>query len=1091
MIDPIKWAVDHSRITLLTLAFLLIAGGLAYRDIPKEAAPDISIPVGYVLLSLEGISPKDSERMLVKPMEQAVRDLEGLERLESSAHQGGGSVVAHFESSIDIDQALDDMREKVDDTISNLPDDTKRPKVMEVNLSLAPVMVLSLSGEVTERALLQYALQMQDQIESLEEVLEVNLRGNRDEVIEIIVDPLLIQSYDIELNKVISTIRNFNVIVAVGDIDTGSGRFSIELPSLLEDSKSILDLPLVVKGDRTIRVRDIATVRRGFRDYVTHARINGQKTLTLEVVKRTGRNIINTTEKVRAIIDEARKILPEQIRIDIRQDNSDGIRGMLNDLQNNIVTAVILMVVVLVATLGLRGGILVSASIPASFVCGILFLFIGGFTVSMVVLFALILSIGLLTDAAVVVAEYADRRVAEGMPVDKAYIQAAKRMSRPIITSNLTTLLAFFPLLLWPGTVGEFMFFLPTTLIAVLSSSLVVALIFLPALGSHFNRIVRMLLVAIATGGGFLAGTKIWTLLQPDNTLPGILSGAVLALALGALVYHLTRKIMVSPTTDHHVPGQTPPEPSWLQKIYGHLLQIVLHFPKATLGVAVLVFGLAYTAYIQFGHGIQFFPFVEPEQLNVEVYARGNLSIEEQDQLVQRVEQRLIAINDQKGDFDSIYTTSGQVESKSSSGSGLIGVIRLKLLDEMLRRKSADIRAEIVEATANISGVVIQVELPAAGPPIEKAIQVQLFSDNTALLENSFFRLRDVFARINGLVDIEDSGPKPGIDWVYNVDPLKIEQYQTSLSVVGSVLKMATSGMNISSIRPDNTDEEVDIVARLPATDRTLELLSSLRINTPVGLVPLNNFVNRAYRPSSDIITRENGVRVMEIGADVAPDLLADDLVKLIQQAVTELDFDPGLRIVYKGQEEEQNKAQDFLTRAFITATIGILLIMLIQFNSFMQALLVLSAVVMSTIGVLLAHLIIGKPFSIIMSGIGVIALAGIVVNNNIILIDTFNLIKRDTTDLKAALIRTGTERLRPVLLTSFTTALGLVPSAFQIQVDVINRVTSLGGASGQWWHQLSSSIFYGLLFSACLTLLLTPALIYLTERRKPHWQHG
>ena len=1087
--NPIDWAIQRSRVTLLTLIFLLVAGGIAYQQIPKEASPDISIPIGYVSMSLDGISPSDAERMLVKPMEQELKSLEGLDRLEGNAYQGGGSVVAHFDTSVDIDDALDDMREKVDNAISKLPEDAKRPEVSEVNLSLSPVLVISVSGDVTERSLLGITKRLQDELEALDEVLEVNLRGTRDEVVEIIVDPLLIQSYDLPLETVVATVRKHNRIVPAGALDTGSGRFSIELPSLLEEASAVENLPLVVYNERTIRLKDIATVRRTFKDFQNYARINGKPALTLEIVKRSGQNVIATIEKARVIIAAFEAALPEQISIDVRQDESKQIRIMLGDLQNNIITAIILMIVVLIAALGVRGGVLVSSAIPASFVCGILFLFVAGYTVNIVVLFSLILSVGILTDAAVVVTEYADRKMQQGSPKSTAYAEAARRMSLPIIASTLTTLLAFFPLLFWPDIVGEFMRFMPITMIAVLSASLAVALIFLPVLGTHFSAIVRMLMTLIAGGAGFGLGFALFgwlvTITPLMAKIPPPALGAMLALPAMIIAHLLGKRFIREPDSARDTPQRT--QPGLIARGYARVLGVALRFPRSILLLAIVTLVAAYMGYFRFGHGVQFFPDIEPEQINVKIYARGNIAIAEQDKLVRIVEDRILQISAEKGDFDSVYVASGKVKGRQDA-EDIIGIIRLDLKDETLRRPAREIRAEIAEKTRNIGGIVVQIQLPRGGPPINKAIQVQLISNNTEELEDAFYRLRRQVLKIDGLVDIEDSSPKPGIDWIFDIDTQKLEQYQTSPNTIGSVLQMATKGLKVGTMRPDNSDEELDIIARLPESHRTLSQINALRINTPAGLVPLNNFVNRDVRASSDVITREDTARVMTIGADLIPGVLADDKVQEIQSIIDTLDLPETIRIVFKGEEEKQNKSQTFLMQAFAVALFTILVVLLVQFNSFMQALLILSAIIMSTVGVLLGHLMIAKPFSIVMSGIGVIALAGIVVNNNIILIDTFNKVKNTSDTLKDALIQTGTERLRPVLLTTFTTALGLLPSVFEIQVNFIERSLSFGGASGQWWQQLSASIFYGLLFAALLTLLVTPASLYLIEKK--HWNN-
>ena len=481
-------ALDRSRTVLTALVMLLVAGMIAYRDMPKESDPDVNIPVIYVSMSLEGIAPEDAERLLLRPMEQELRLIEGVKEMRSTAYQGGGNVLLEFDAGFDADKAVDDVRNKVDIAKPELPDEADEPTVHEVNLSLFPVLIVGLSGDLPQRTLLALARRMRDRIETVGSVLEAKLTGDREEVVELVIDPLMLESYGLDAGDVTALIDRNNRLVAAGTLDTGQGRFAVKVPGLFETARDILDMPVKVNGDAVVRIRDVATLRRTFKDPDSRARIDGRPAVALEVSKRTGENIIETIEQVRAAVEAERRSWPPQVEITYSQDRSTEIRNMLTDLQNNLVSAVVLIMVVVVASLGLRSAGLVGLAIPGSFLIGILVLAGMGLTMNIVVLFSLILAVGEVVDGAIVLTEFADRKMTEGLGRREAYALAAQRMAWPIISSTATTLAVYIPLMFWPGVVGEFMKFIPLTVMATLAASLLMALVFVPALGATFGR---------------------------------------------------------------------------------------------------------------------------------------------------------------------------------------------------------------------------------------------------------------------------------------------------------------------------------------------------------------------------------------------------------------------------------------------------------------------------------------------------------------------------------------------------------------------------------------------------------------------------
>ncbi len=1023
-------AIERSRPILLILCLILVAGSISYVTIPKESDPDIAIPIIYVSISHEGISPEDAERLLIRPMESELQNIEGIKEMRSTAVEGRVSIVLEFDAGFNSDDALQDVREKVDIAKTELPEETDEPVVNEVNVALFPVLVVNLYGDVPERTLVETARDLRDQLELLPGVLEVDIAGDREDVVEVLIDPVRAENYRQSQESLVQFIARNNELVAAGTLDTGSGRFAIKVPGLFENVEDILSLPIMVSGESIVTFADVAVANRTFKDPTAFARLNGQSAVALEVTKRIGTNIIDTIAEVRRLVAQEKSRWPGDIQVVFSQDKSNDIRNMLYDLQNNVIAAVMLVMIVIVAVLGLRTAGLVGLAIPGSFLAGILLIALIGLTVNIVVLFSLIMAVGMLVDGAIVVVELADRKMAEGLSVKQAYAEASHRMAWPIIAATATTLAAFMPLLFWPGIVGEFMKYLPITLIATLTASLFMALIFVPTLGSLIGR------------------------RAPDS--------------------ERQREILVAAED-----GDLNLITGWTGR-YIRFLRLAIRYPKQVILLAVAILVSVYVGYGIFGKGIEFFPDVEPENALIQIRARGDLSIIERDRLVREVEARILDMTE----FASIYARSGS-QFRAEVSDDAVGLIQLELIDWKLRRPARQILAEIRQRTADLAGIVIEVQQQESGPPVGKPVQVQVSSRFPELLPPVVERIRGELDRIGGFVDVNDSRPIPGIEWKLLVDRAEASRFGTDITTVGGMVQLITNGVRVGSYRPNDTDDEVEIRVRYPVGDRSIEQLDRLRIPTERGAVPISNFVTRLARPKVGTIKRSDGQRVITVEADVEEGILPDDKVRQIREWLSQAEFDPSINFTFKGEDQEQRESEEFLLKAFGTALFVMAIILVTQFNSFYQALLILSAVFFSTIGVLLGLLITNQPFGIVMSGVGVIALAGIVVNNNIVLIDTYNRQRKKGQGPFESVLRTGALRLRPVLLTTVTTILGLLPMVLGVNIDFIGREITVGGPSTQWWTQLATAIAGGLAFATLLTLVMTPCLLLLGERRK------
>ena len=1021
--DIVKLAIRNARLTLSVLAFLIIAGALAYRAVPKEAEPDVAIPVIYVSLVYQGISPEDSERLLLRPVETQLKSLKGLKEMKSAAYQGGGYVLVEFDPSTDLSDALIDVRNKVQDAKRDIPQGAEEPTVNEVNISEFPVLVITLSGDVPERVLTAAAKSLRDKIEEVPGVLEGTIQGMREELVEAIIDPVKLTSYGLRLEQLIQGIGASNSLVAAGALEGSEGKYAIKVPALIETPEDVANLPVVANNNAVVRVRDLATVRSTFKDAETITRLDGKPAIAIEVKKRIGANIVETIEGAKAVADEFVKTAPSGMEVDYTQDKSVFVNQLLNDLQNHVLIAVILVFVVILYALSGRASLLIGLAIPSSFLMGILLLALMGYTINMIVLFSLILAVGMLVDDAIIVTEYAERRMSEGAPKEVAFEEAAKRMAGPVIAATMTRIAAFSPLLFWPGIIGDFMKYLPITLIVTLAASMAYALIFAPTLGALFAK-------------------------APE-----------------------------------HPEGHGP------DGVYMAVVKKAVHYPVTALMLTVGLLGGGLWAYINYGNGVEFFPTVEPDYGLLYVHARGNLSLEEMDAATREAESRLLGWPGVK----SVYTRAGK-----SRGGGqdipedVIGVIQYEFVDWRERKSAHEILDDLRVTMAGIPGVDVEVRVPDAGPPTGKPIQVELSAANPEGLNDYAAKVAAAVRKVPGVIDLTDGLPPPGIDWALEVDRSKAAQYGVSPMAVGTVVQLVTTGLKLTDYRPAGADDAVDIRLRLPEDRRTLAALDQLRIETAQGSVPISNFVSRKPEMTVGILNRIDAKRTITVQGNVASGFQVAAVQADVAKVVGEM-AQPGIEWKLGGSSEDSAEAGAFLVNAFGAAMFLIFIVLLAQFNKFTSVILVLTCVVMAVIGALLGMLATGQAFVIVMSGIGMIALAGVVVNNNIVLIDTYDRLRDEGWEKYDAVLETCRQRARPVVLTALSAILGVLPIAFGLGLEIFHQETTINAPSTQWWIALSSAIVFGLSFATVLTLIVTPSMLMVFTRdtrpvRKRGW---
>jgi len=1014
----ISAALSRSRMVISGLVVLFIVGSVSYVNIPKEAEPEITFPFIFISMTLEGVSPGDAERLLIRPVEEQMQSLAGVKEITATGFQGGASVVMEFDIETDLQDALADTRAAMDIARPELPVDADEPSVREFSSSGFPIMSLTVSGLVPERTLLQLSRELRDRIAGVGNVLESNLSGIREEQVEIIIDPLAVEHYGLNNTELFQLFSRSNRLVAAGSLDTGQGRFAVTLPGLFEDLEDILTLPVKADANGTVRFSDIGEVRRTFKDATTLVRVNGNPAVTIDVTNRRGTNIFNTAQQVRAAVDRETQNWPETVAVRFISDRSSNVKDQLDSIVNGVVLAIFLVMTLCMAMMGVRSGLLVGLSIPGAFLTGIFMMYLLGLSINFVAIFGLILSVGLLVDGAIVVVENADRRIAAGQKPSNAYGDAAKRMAWPIITSTGTTIAAFVPLLMWPGMVGQWMGLLPFTVILVLLASLVMALIFVPTVGAATRR--------------------------EDNGTENIVNDADLV-------------------NIENVTGAT--------ALYVAILKKTLHHPGKVIGGTFALLFIVPIIFFNVGPGFTLNPTEEPRQAMLNIKALGNLSIEEQDELVAEVERRILPMPD----FANVYVKTGKAPGNSRVDADVIGEIRLIFKPWGERRSADEIITAVNQNTADIAGIRIEAK-KQLHMSREVAIEMILSSKNTGLLMDSASRVRSIYQNMGGLINVDDTLPLPGIEWQLEVDRSEAAKYGADVTLVGESIRLITNGLRLGTYRPDDSEDEIDIVVRYPDNYRTVRQLDDIRIETQRGLIPISNFVFRKPIQKVAEVKRTDSRRTVTFTAGVEPGLLSGDKVKELKTELAKLDLDRSIDVTFKGEELDAQESSNFLFTAFSLSMFLMAMILLAEFNSFYSVALILSSVILSTIGVFLGLLITGSPFILTMSGVGIIALAGIVVNNNIVLLDTFFRFRKTAPTVYDAVLRTGVERLRPVFLTTATTVLGLVPMAMQIGVDFFDRSIEFGSPALQFWRHLATSIVFGLIFATALTLVFTPA---------------
>ena len=1020
MIQIIDFAIKKAKTTLLIAFMVIIAGSYARQEIPIAASPNVQLPFISVSVFLDGASPGDTSRLIARPLENRLKTVTGVKSIRSTSYLSYARIFLEFEVGFDIDKALVDIKQGVEEIKYQLPQEAEDPQIQEYSEASFPVMNISIVGGTSVRQKVFYARELKDKIEPIEQILEVRLTGAPEEVLEGIIDKSKMESYGVTLSDIYYSVSNNNLIIPGGNQDTGRGSFNIEVPSIIESAKDVYAIPVKVTKDAIVTLGDIASIKRTFKDFTSYARVNGEDAVTLEISLRESANAIDASNAIRDILKNFESTLPKNLKIAISNDDTVYASLMVKELNGNIIAAVILIMVLVIASMGTRVSMLVGLSIPFCFLMTYLILYSLGMEVNFLVMMGLLLGMGMLIDGSIVITEYADKKIAEGLSRAEGYTLASKRMFYPIIASTGTTLAAFIPIMFWPGFTGQFMRYLPITIFFVLSASLFYSLIVIPVLGTYFG--------------------------QKES-------------ALNNNEEHISIFVRLT---------------DW----YGKYIKKFVENPVETVLAVIAVLMLIIMSYSFSGKGTIYFAIVDPVQANITIKARGNFSALEAKEIVEQVEERFLKIEGIK----NVYLRSGS--DWWESGADRIGGGFIETLEPSQRDISGfEIMDQLKTSTEDLPGIAVEIEADLGGPSFNSPIELDIYGDTEEDVNIAVNRIENFMRNeMNGLNNIFSSKAYPSVEWSVEVDKQKAAQLGVSVSDVGALVQMLTNGFKVGEYRPDDAKDEVEIRAKFPDSDRTITGIRDLNVVTKLGTVPVSSFVKVIPKENRQTVNRKNGKYFQEVGAGTEDESKVSQKISELENWLKSENLGNNISYQFSGMAAETEDVNNFMIVAGLTAVFMMLLMLITQFNSFYQSFIILSSVTISFVGVLLGLLITGKSFSTTMTGISIVTLAGIVVNNNIVLIDTFNKLKEESPQYKKSIhiVNACKQRLRPIILTSLTTIFGLMPLAMGISIDIISRDIIVGSRIVDWWSNLAVSIVFGLGFSTFITLILTPAILAL-----------
>ncbi|MCD4719332.1 MAG: efflux RND transporter permease subunit [Desulfobacula sp.] len=1058
-----------NRTSVLVLALIILGIGVySYKSLPRESSPDVTVPYVFVQTDYRGVSADDIETSITIKIEKKLKGLDKVKNISSVSSQGLSQINIEFLPGTDIDEVLTKVKDKVDEAKNDLPSDLENdPSVFEVNISEMPIVIYSLAGTCGPRSLKEIADNLKDDIEGVPGVLEAGVTGGQEREIRIEVDTDKLAYYRIPITSLEHTVVSENQNTSGGAITLGDGRYQLKIPGEFETPEELLSLVVATHSGNPIYLKDVATVVDGIKEETSRSRLNGVDSVNISVKKRVGENIIFISDKIDTIVKEAEKTFPKNTTITKLMDQSKDIRLMIADLENNILSGLVLVVIILFVALGFRNALLVGLAIPFSMFLSFAILHVMGYTLNMIVLFSLTLALGMLVDNAIVIIENIYRYMQQGVPRVEAAMKATGEVAWPVIGSTFTTIAAFFPMIFWPGIMGEFMKYLPITLIVTLSSSLFVALVINPALCAFFMKVKTKI------NGETLTAKEI----QENGEKPIDIKGPVLTLYSKLLNKALDHNITV---------------------IVGSFTVLIILFQIWFLKIGI-------------EKPVEFFPPIDPKSAYINIDPPEGADLNFIDRTIKNVE---IAITGNQGldyndalrfqehenangtkfmapgninNIEHIYTKVVQTSGGSIFDSNLPNHIGIQFIDfEHRKSPTKDDLEELRNRVKHIAGVKITVDELDEGPPTGPPINIEISGNNFEILSKIADKMIKVVENIPHVKDVRNDYQSGLPSVQVKIDRQKIALFGLTTSAIGNALKTAYNGLDISTYYEG--DEDYDIVVKLAESERKVaDVLHKLMIPTPMGqIVPLTTLASIEYTGIIGDIVRKNHERVVTVKANVDESQTTGTVARMQAQALLkEFELPPGYKYKFTGEDESQKESEEFLSKAFLIALFLIFLILVTLFNSVIQPIIILTSVILSLGGAFWGLAVINSPFGIVMTGVGIISLAGVVVNNAIILVDYANKLRHNGMSIRDAVVSAGATRLRPVILTAVTTILGLLPMVTGISYDFHIMALSTASESTQWWRSMAIVVIFGLMIATILTLVVVPTLYALIETAK------
>jgi multidrug efflux pump subunit AcrB/outer membrane protein TolC len=1037
----IAWFVDHATTMALVVLCLFVAGMGAYINLPRESNPDITIPVVLVSTPYVGVSPEDIEGLITIPLENELAGLRDVKVMKSTSAEGVSIISIEFEPDVVVEDALQKVRDAVSKAKPKLPEDAEEPAISEISFNDIPIVLVTVAGDVDEAILKELADQLEESATRVPGVLDATVTGGVEREITVEVFPERLSYYGLALYDLTNAIRDENVNIPGGTVSTGDSNVLLRVPGEFSSVAEIESVAVKRVGDRPVFVRDLARVVDGTAERKTYSRMNGRPSVTLSVTKRAGANILEVAQAVKDLAAEQSKTWPDGVSYRVLGDQSEGIEISVTDLQNNIITALLLVVSVVVLFMGVRNSLFVAVAIPLSMLASFLVLSTLGFTLNMVVLFSLMIALGMLVDNAIVVVENVYRHRELGRDRREAAVRGTSEVAVAVGASTATTVAAFFPMVFWPGIMGEFMSFLPKTVIIVLTASLLVAVGILPVFMSKF----------------------------------------------------LATPSAAASEDDEVTDGGIEPEPELgpIMGAYKRLLLLSIRFRYLSFGSGVLALVLTFVAYAFLNHGVEMFPDTEPERGNVFVRMSEGTDLETTDRVVRRVEGILAGFeNVDVWVAETGVASDGNALGPSSSASNQARITVDFLPSVNTARPGEKVRVEPTSKTiedlrvalSTIAGAEIRVEKERMGPPVGKPIGVEVRGPDFHGVGELAMRARREIRAIDGVADLSDDYRVGRPEMPFRIDRGAAKRVGVSTAAIGDTVRTVVAGTKASALR--DGEDEYDIVVRVAPEYRS-DLQSVLDIRLPgredtspnTFAVPMSSVATYQLAGGTGAIKHIDQDLVVTIEGDVTEGTNEVEVQQAVLRVIREMDTEEGYFLALGGSTDEQEEATAFLTNAFLTACALIMLVLVTQFDSIWMPVIILVTVALSLIGVLWGLVITGTPFGIIMTGIGVISLAGVVVNNAIVLLDYVQQLQERGMSVQDSLVRAGITRFRPVMLTAITTTLGLVPMAAGISIDFMRLRLVFGSVSAQWWGPMAVAVIFGLSFATILTLIMVPTL--------------